>query len=86
MNIYNYYLKIFQIQSLKKLSDSEVSKQVGINPFFLNEFKNASMNISMKETVKALNIIKNYDLKSKGINTLVQDEKILKQLALEILG
>ena len=86
MNIYNYYLKIFQIQSLKKLSDSEVSKQVGINPFFLNEFKNASMNISMKETVKTLNTIKNYDLKSKGINTLVQDEKILKQLALEILG
>ena len=74
------------IQSLKKLSDSEVSKQAGINPFFLNEFKNASMNISMKETVKALNTIKNYDLKSKGINTLVQDEKILKQLALEILG
>ena len=65
MNIYNYYLKIFQIQSLKKLSDSEVSKQVGINPFFLNEFKNASMNISMKETVKTLNTIKNYDLKSK---------------------
>ena len=86
LNIYNYYLKIFQIQSLKKLSDSEVSKQAGINPFFLNEFKNASMNISMKETVKALNTIKNYDLKSKGINTLVQDEKILKQLALEILG
>ena len=44
------------------------------------------MNISMKETVKTLNTIKNYDLKSKGINTLVQDEKILKQLALEILG
>ena len=86
LNIYNYYLKIFQIQSLKKLSDSEVSKQAGINPFFLNEFKNASMNISMKETVKALNFIKKYDLKSKGINTLVQDEKILKQLALEILG
>ena len=86
LNIYNYYLKIFQIQSLKKLSDSEVSKQAGINPFFLNEFKNASMNISMKETVEALNTIKNYDLKSKGINTLVQDEKILKQLALEILG
>jgi DNA polymerase-3 subunit delta len=84
--MYNYYLKIFQIQSLQKLTSSEISKKTGINLFFLNDFRNASMNISMKETVKVLNTIKDFDLKSKGVNSITIEDKILTQLALEILG
>ena len=86
INMYNYYLKIFQIQSLQKLTSSEISKKTGINLFFLNDFRNASMNISMKETVKVLNTIKDFDLKSKGVNSITIEDKILTQLALEILG
>ena len=82
----NYYLKIFQIQSLQKLTRSEISKKTGINLFFLNDFRNASMNISMRETVKVLNKIKDFDLKSKGVNSITIEDKILTQLALEILG
>ena len=44
------------------------------------------MNINMKETVKVLDIIKGYDLKSKGISTTTENNRILTQLALEILG
>ena len=44
------------------------------------------MNISMKETVKVLNTIKDFDLKSKGVNSITIEDKILTQLALEILG
>ena len=40
----------------------------------------------MKETVKVLDIIKAYDLKSKGISTTTENNRILTQLALEILG
>ncbi len=85
-NLYNYYTKIFQIHSLKKSNNKEISQKLGVNPFFLNDFKDASMKINMKETVKILNIIKGYDLKSKGISTITENSKILTQLALEVLG
>jgi DNA polymerase-3 subunit delta len=85
-NLYNYYTKIFQIHSLNESSSIEISQKIGVNPFFVNDFKNASMNINMKETVKILDIIKGYDLKSKGISTITENNRILTQLALEILG
>ena len=85
-NLYNYYTKIFQIHSLKKLNNTEISQKLGLNPFFLNDFKDASMKINMKETVKILDIIKGYDLKSKGVSTITDNNRILTQLALEILG
>ena len=85
-NLYNYYTKIFQIHSLNKSNNAEISQKIGVNAFFLNDFKNASMNINMKETVKVLDIIKGYDLKSKGISTTTENNRILTQLALEILG
>ena len=85
-NLYSYYTKIFQIHSLNKSNNTEISQKLGVNPFFVNDFKNASMNINMKETVKILNIIKGYDLKSKGISTITENNKVLTQLALEILG
>ena len=85
-NLYNYYTKIFQIHSLNKSNNAEISQKIGVNAFFLNDFKNASMNINMKETVKVLDIIKGYDLKSKGISTITENNRILTQLALEILG
>ena len=44
------------------------------------------MKINMKETVKILDIIKGYDLKSKGVSTITDNNRILTQLALEILG
>ena len=85
-NLYSYYTKIFQIHTLNKSNNTEISQKLGVNPFFVNDFKNASMNINMKETVKILNIIKGYDLKSKGISTITENNKVLTQLALEILG
>ena len=85
-NLYNYYTKIFQIHSLNKSNNAEISQKIGVNAFFVNDFKNASMNINMKETVKVLDIIKGYDLKSKGISTITENNRILTQLALEILG
>ena len=65
---------------------TEISQKFGLNPFFLNDFKDASMKINMKETVKILDIIKGYDLKSKGVSTITDNNRILTQLALEILG
>ena len=39
----------------------------------------------MKESVRILDTIKKFDLKSKGIDGINNDSNLLKQLAIEIL-
>ena len=84
-SLYSYYQKIFQIQSLKNQSKSLISKQTGINPYFLDQFIVSAQKINMKESVRILDTIKKFDLKSKGIDGINDDSSLLKQLALEIL-
>ncbi len=84
-SLYSYYQKIFQIQSLKNQSKSLISKQTGINPYFLDQFIVSAQKINMKESVRILDTIKKFDLKSKGIEGINDDSSLLKQLALEIL-
>ena len=84
-SLYSYYQKIFQIQSLKNQSKSLISKETGINPYFLDQFMFSAQKINMKESVRILAAIKKFDLKSKGIEGINDDSSLLKQLALEIL-
>ena len=85
-SLYSYYQKIFQIQSLKNQSKSLISKETGINPYFLDQFMFSAQKINMKESVRILDTIKKFDLKSKGIKGINDDSSLLKQLALEILN
>ena len=84
-SLYSYYQKIFQIQSLKNQSKSLISSETGINPYFLDQFIFSAQKINMKESVRILETIKKFDLKSKGVGGINDDSSLLKQLALEIL-
>ena len=84
-SLYSYYQKIFQIQSLNNQSKSLIARETGINPYFLDQFIVSAQKINMKESVRILDTIKKFDLKSKGIEGINDDSSLLKQLALEIL-
>ena len=84
-SLYSYYQKIFQIQSLKNQSKSLISRETGINPYFLDQFMFSAQKINMKESVRILDTIKKFDLKSKGVEGINDDSSLLKQLAVEIL-
>ena len=84
-SLYSYYQKIFQIQSLNNQSKTLISKETGINPYFLDQFRVSAQNISIRESVRILETIKKFDLKSKGVEGFNDESSLLKQLALEIL-
>ena len=45
----------------------------------------SAQKINMKESVRILDTIKKFDLKSKGVEGINDDSSLLKQLAVEIL-
>ena len=82
--ISNYFTNIFQIHSLKSSNPQSLSKNLGINYYFVNDYINASKNYNIKDVVKVIRIIKKYDLKSKGINYDGNSNNLINQLVTEI--
>ena len=65
--LHNYFTNIFQIHSINSDNPNSISKALGINYFFVNDYLLASKNYNIKEVVNIIRIIDKYDLKSKGI-------------------
>mgnify|MGYP001216886946 CR=1 FL=1 len=82
--LHNYFSNIFKIQSLKTDNPNSISKLLGINYYFVNDYLKASKNFSIKEVVKIIRILNKYDLKSKGINYEGNSDLLINQLIAEI--
>lgn len=86
-SLFNYFIQIFQLHSLKNKSDNNVSSTLGINRYFVGEYKRASTIYSMKKISKIISLFKEVDLKSKGLNSNNNThEKLLNQLVVEIMS
>lgn len=82
--IYSFFNKIFIYHSLDNKNDAP--KALGINPYFLNDYKKAAVIYPMKRVSKIFNYLLEADKKSKGINYDGTDnEGILKELIYKIL-
>ena len=72
--------------SLKDKSKGNVASNLGINPFFVNSYQTAAKNYSMSKLFKIFTLLKEYDLKSKGVNNpSSKDNELLKELTFKIL-
>ena len=83
--LHNYFTTIFQIHALKSNNPQILSKNLGINYYFLNDYISASKNYSIKDSVKIIRIINKYDLKSKGVNFDSSANSLINQLMAEII-
>ena len=84
--LHNYFTNIFQIHTLNNDNPSSISKTLGINYFFINDYLIASKNYNIREVVKILRILNSYDLKSKGINYEGNSNNLINQLVSEIIN
>ena len=85
-SLFSYFQKIMIYHSLKDKSKGNVRSNLGINPFFVNSYQTAAKNYSMSKLFKIFTFLKEYDLKSKGVNnTSTNDIELLKELTFKIL-
>ncbi len=83
-SIFNYYNKLLLIKQTKDKSD--LAKKIGVNTFFLNEYMQASKKYEFEELLKIINLICEYDLRTKGINNnKFSQSDLIKELILKIL-
>ena len=84
--IFSFFQKIMIYHNLKDKSKKNVASNLGINPFFVHSYQTAAKNYSMSKLFKIFVLLKEYDLKSKGVNNpSLNDSELLKELTFKIL-
>ena len=81
-NLHSYFQKLLLIKGVG--SDH---KTLGINPFFINEYKAAAKRFNMRQLALAMDHVMEADLKSKGINSKsLTSKEILEELLLKLFN
>jgi DNA polymerase-3 subunit delta len=85
--LYSFFIQLLKIHALNDRSPRNVAKAVGINPFFVNELLVAVRNYPMKYCSRAIKLIREMDVKSKGVgaNQLSQAD-LLKEAMVKIMA
>jgi DNA polymerase III subunit delta len=84
--LYGYFTKLLLYHSLPDKSNKEVASALGINPFFANDFHTAGRNYPFEKVTRVISLLREYDLKSKGLGNGSADEnELTKELIYKIL-
>lgn len=88
-SLYTYFSKVYMLHSLKGSSDAEMVKTLELrSDWFLKEYKLAASNFSPLQTTRIIGLLKEYDLRSKGVDndtTNTGEEELMKELFWKIL-
>jgi DNA polymerase-3 subunit delta len=72
--------------ALKDKSQYSAAKALGVNPFFVKDYSFAAQKYPMKKASQAIALIKEVDLKAKGVNsTSAPPGDFLKELLVKIM-
>lgn len=83
--IYNFFANLVIGHYLPDKSDSTIGEALGFRfPFQINKFKTALSNYTPMQAVNAIHYIREFDTKSKGINSLTNEYSLLKELIFKL--
>lgn len=83
----HYFYQILQFQTLDgRMPRDEVAKSMGVNPYFLQEFQNASARYPLRSIPQIFTWLRYIDMMSKGFYGDTPDqEELLKELIIRIV-
>jgi DNA polymerase-3 subunit delta len=80
-SLYNYFNKVYIVQSHAGMNDQDLAKITGVSPFFLKEYRLAARKYSKNALHNIFSILKQADQSSKGIGARnTGDASIYKDL------
>ena len=84
--LFSFFQKIMIYHFLKDKSNSAASSALKVNPFFISQYQIGARNYNKRQLFQIFKYLKQYDLKSKGVNNTSTDkEGLLKELIFKIL-
>lgn len=85
-NLYGYFSKVYAYHTMKHKSKKEIAIGIGVNEFFVEDYRVASLNFSPAMIEQVFGYLKYYDLRAKGVNdTGTEEGQLLIELTVKML-
>jgi DNA polymerase-3 subunit delta len=84
-NLAGYFTKILKYHYVS--DKSQAAKELGVNPYFLKDYELAAKNYNLGKTFEVISLLREYDLKSKGVDATGNTEhgELMKELVFKIM-
>ena len=82
----SFFTQLLIFHGLKNKFREHVAKALGIRPYFVNDYSTAARYYPMKKVAQIIHLLRDADMKSKGVNANNQSQSdILKELLFKIM-
>ncbi|AEH02688.1 DNA polymerase III subunit delta [Lacinutrix sp. 5H-3-7-4] len=85
--LYNFFSQLLQLHGMNDKSPRSVASALRVNPYFVSEYLDAARNFPMRKVSGIVATLREFDVKSKGVNAnAVPQKDLLKELLVRILN
>lgn len=85
--LFSFFNQILHLHGMVDKSPRSVASALRVNPYFVNEYLTAARNYPMKRVSAIIGLLREFDVKSKGVGSnAVSQADLLKELLVRILG
>ncbi len=85
-NLYNFFSNLIIYHTMSGQSPQNMASVMGVNPYFISQFGEASRLYNLKNCTRIISILREIDLKNKGLGAVNMTEaELLKELVFKIL-
>ncbi|WP_179353755.1 DNA polymerase III subunit delta [Winogradskyella vidalii] len=85
--MFGFFSQLLQLHGMTDKNPRSVASALKVNPYFVNEYIEAARNYPMKKVSYIIGVLREFDVKSKGVGAnAVPQGDLLKELLVKILG
>ncbi len=85
--LFSFFSQLLHLHGMSDKNPRSVASALKVNPYFVNEYLTAARNYPMKKVSSVIGLLREFDVKSKGVgaNAIPQSD-LLKELLVRLLG
>jgi len=84
--LYNFFSKTYMVYGLGGMDDKAMAAAMGVNPYFLKDYKLASRLYSFQDVEQVLLLLHEYNLRSIGIHDIgTEDGSLMKEMVMKMV-
>jgi DNA polymerase III subunit delta len=85
--LYQFFTKVLIFHSVKdKTNNNSLAAELSVSPYFVGDYRTAAKNFGIDKTIYAISLLREYDMKSKGVgNDSATQGELLREMVFRIM-
>jgi DNA polymerase-3 subunit delta len=84
-NLNHFFTKVLVYHYVKDKTPQNVARELSVNPYFIKDYEQAARSYNYGKTMQIIGYLREYDVKSKGVDSTTDHGGLMKELMFKIL-